>query len=422
MKPARLLTGFILAIVPVQYAAAEDFSFDIGSYQKKPYEVSGYIGATVTQFNVDDNSAFSGLSFQDSLPEDFRRLNGELELNGLYRVDQGNLQFRLFSEYQTDTLNTLDTHTLQEAYWHYQPNVNWQLNLGKQSVKWGKGYAWNPVGFIERLKNPNDPEANREGYTMLATEWNHSFSGSIQNLNTSFYALPETDNLNSDLSDKNTLLIAIKTSLLIHTTDLDFYLSHSSVHKTGMGFSFASNLSSNLEIHGDLAWRRNVNQTRISNDSLQSWNESQFQSLLGFRYLSDNEITWIFEWLHKPQAFSKSDMNEFYRLVKSTDSEQLKLAKQARLNGYGEVNPGKDSLYLKASQKDWLDVVYLNAALSGFYNPHDQSFSLSPELIYPPFKNSEIRLKSSHLFGSRNSEYGEKLSDNKLEIRFRWYF
>jgi hypothetical protein len=32
------------------------------------------------------------------------------------------------------------------------------LDAGKKVVKWGKGYAWNPVAFVDRPKNPEDPE------------------------------------------------------------------------------------------------------------------------------------------------------------------------------------------------------------------------------------------------------------------------
>jgi hypothetical protein len=39
----------------------------------------------------------------------------------------------------------------------WKPSPSFTLDAGKTVVKWGKGYAWNPVGFIERPKDPNDP-------------------------------------------------------------------------------------------------------------------------------------------------------------------------------------------------------------------------------------------------------------------------
>ena len=38
------------------------------------------------------------------------------------------------------------------------------MEAGKRTLRWGKGYAWNPIGFVERPKDPNDPDLAREGY------------------------------------------------------------------------------------------------------------------------------------------------------------------------------------------------------------------------------------------------------------------
>ena len=44
------------------------------------------------------------------------------------------------------------------------------------ALKWGKGYAWNPVGFVERANGPNDVELAHEGYTMVAADFIRNFS------------------------------------------------------------------------------------------------------------------------------------------------------------------------------------------------------------------------------------------------------
>lgn len=417
----RFALALLIALTAFN-SQAEDFSFDLQAYQKKPYEFFGHADLMTTHLQVDENAALSRLSFRDQSPQDFQRYYGELELNGLYRFDNSLISFRGLGNYQHDTLQTLNDRTIQELYWQLQPTTSWQFDIGKKAVKWGKGYAWNPVGFIERPKNPDDPEVNREGYVMLGSEWTHSLNGSIRNISGGLYALPISEAVNSDLDDSDTLLMAAKLSLLIDMTDLDFYLSRSSESKSSLGISFASNLSSNLEVHGDFVWREAVERPLLEDGVLQNRSDSEFQSLIGLRYLDSREITWILEWLHQPQAYRTDQMRTFYQLAASEDLNDLQLAQQARAAGYGLSNAGRNSLYLRASLKDWLDIVYLNAALTLFYNPEDHSSAVTPEWVYIPLKNHELRLRAGFLQGSRWSEYAEKLSDRKVELRWRWYF
>ena len=46
---------------------------------------------------------------------------------------------------------------LFEAYLSVKPSPAFIVEAGKKVMKWGKGYAWNPVSFIDRPKNPEDP-------------------------------------------------------------------------------------------------------------------------------------------------------------------------------------------------------------------------------------------------------------------------
>jgi hypothetical protein len=86
------------------------------------------------------------------------------------------------------------------------------------------------------------------------------------------------------------------------------------------------------------------------------------------------------------------------------------------------VNPLKDYFYLRVSQKDPFNLLYWTPALTGIMNLDDGSFSLSPELIYTGITNLELRLKATANVGQTESEYGEKPSDYRLELRVRYYF
>ena len=47
---------------------------------------------------------------------------------------------------------------IYEGYLSLKPSTSLSFKFGKQTLLWGKGYAWNPVAFVSRPKDPDDPE------------------------------------------------------------------------------------------------------------------------------------------------------------------------------------------------------------------------------------------------------------------------
>ena len=431
LSPHLLLAGLVTFQTALSSAQAEEFNFNVSAYEKKPYEFNGHFDLQASQLNTNNDSALSNLAFKPpETPKDFQRYNSELELSGLYRFDKSTLNMRSLSQWQNDIFTSGSEHTLQEGFWSYQPNNQWSFEIGKRAIKWGKGYAWNPVGFIERTKNPDDPEVNREGFVLAGGEYTQSLPGLVNNVSASFFAIPVSENLNNDFYSADnhidTVFIGAKLYLLVKNTDIDFYLRHSVETNTDFGVSFATNLATNLEIHGDFAYRNQSLQTDIiESSSLSSTTESTFQSLVGLRYLTESELTWIAEWLHNPQGYNTKEMRNYYNLARSdplTESANYQLSQQAKQTSYGLSNPGQNYFYLRASQKDFADIVYLSAALTTISNLEDNSFLLTPELIYTGYKNSELRFRATTFQGSKNSEFGEKISNSKLEFRLRLFF
>lgn len=422
-----LTLGF--GVCTTNTSLAEEFSFDVSAYQKAPYELYGHFDLLSSHQQIDSNSAFSQMTF-DRPVNSVNSLASELELNGLYRWEQSSAYFRSLSLGTKNDLpnhflnaNSQSQHQFQELYWQTQLNSNWQFKAGKIAEKWGKGYAWNPVGFIERPKNPDDPELNREGFTQLSTQWTKSLNSSLQSASASIHLIPITSEINHTefLPSKNWLL-AGKFSGLIGTTDLDFYWRHSQQTQTDIGFSFASNLSPQFEWHGDISYRPNQLTPELLTDTIKLSEKSEIQTLLGFRYLTQNDVTWIVEWRYQPNKPTPSTMKKLYQLANSTQPENLTLAKQAKSAGLLGTDTAHNSVYIKASTKDWLDILYLNAALWGLINPDDGSSAWTAELSHSGVKNQEWRLRASLLNGSKLTEYGEKLNDAKLELRWRYFF
>lgn len=89
---------------------------------------------------------------------------------------------------------------------------------------------------------------------------------------------------------------------------------------------------------------------------------------------------------------------------------------------YGRLNPAREYLYLRISQKEPFDILYFTPSITWISNISDNSFSLSPELLYTGITNLELRLKAGIIAGERLSEYGEKQNDYRVEMRARYYF
>ena len=82
----------------------------------------------------------------------------------------------------------------------------------------------------------------------------------------------------------------------------------------------------------------------------------------------------------------------------------------------------RDYLYLLSARKNPLEILYFTPSITWIYNVNDESYSLSPELLYTGITNFELRLKVGFIAGDRQTEYGEKQNDYRVEFRVRYYF
>jgi hypothetical protein len=123
-------------------------------------------------------------------------------------------------------------------------------------------------------------------------------------------------------------------------------------------------------------------------------------------------------------------MGNFYSLIDHAylsylltgDDSQLKFLSGEASLAYRTFAPMQDYLYFRISQKEPWDILYFIPSLTGIYNFTDQGFSLTPELLYFPITNLELRAKITILLGKGGSEFGEKQNDFRLEFRGRYYF
>lgn len=428
---AALFTLLLVIWLPLQAQAVDEFSFDLEEIEKSPLGWGGYVELKWEHLESNEGSVFSLLNLGDNPGTNIDRLSGSLQLDGSYSREFYSFIWLLKATGVEDDFGWNDTLDLFSAYLNIKPLPAVTLSLGKKPYKWGKGYAWNPVGFINRRKDPNNPDESLEGYVTTEADFIKSFSGALQTVALTTVVLPVYDDINDDFGEVDNSNFAAKLYFLVLDTDIDFILLAGDSRPDQYGVDFSKNISTNFEVHGELAWAPNARDITFQEDGSYTVGEEENLSfLLGLRYLTENDITSIVEYYHNGAGYTEEEMNTFFQFAKDAGEIYRQTASRvlldraidASLKGYGKPQPGRDYLYARFSGKEPFDILYFTPALTAIVNLADGSFSLTPELLYTGFTNWEMRLRFNYMDGSSYSEFGEKQNSSKLEIRLRYFF
>lgn len=400
----------------------------MAKYEKKAFEISGYLELKPEFLRFDTDSALYALTFPAAgdQPDSDQRYSAALELEGLYRFGRSRLKALAHANFRSDVFGSEEDASFFELYYRYAQD-KLTLDLGKRALKWGTGYAWNPVGFLERRKDPIDPELSREGFVVTVIDAVHSFSGPLKALEATAVVLPVGEDINSEFSTEEDINLGGKLYVLYLDSDIDVLGLTEGSRAGRVGVDFSRNLLTNFEIHGEFAWVHDQ-ERHVLNPSSNLVTETTDTSsyLVGLRYLTEQETTYILEYYHNGGGYTESEADRFYQLaddaVADSDSALRSLATSARNAGYATPNPMRNYLYLRASQKDPFEMLYLAVGATSIIHLDDQSYSLIPEISYTRLKNTELRLRLAFSEGGTHTEFGEKQIAQRLEFRLRYFF
>lgn len=412
-------------------ALAEDFKFDASEFEKKTFEYNGYLELKQEALRLNTDTA----GFTQSYPGEAQRnwlarSTGTVDLGGKLNLDQWVANLHGQASYADDAYASRGRYDrILDGGLRYSPSDSWTFDAGKRVQRWGRGYAFNPVGLIERPKDPNDTQAAREGYVMAGLDWIKSLNGPVKTVGLTAYALPQDGSkLNSDFGKGQHGNPAAKLYLLAWDTDIDFVWLGKGSRAQAAGFDFARNLGSDLEIHGE--WARTFAAPRTLLDSsgtVSNVRRNQDSYLLGARYITADEVTWIAEYYHNGAGYDRADLENYYRLAESArqpgaSSALVSKVRSLAQSGFGKANLGRDYAYLRASVNEPFAWLYVNTALTAMGNLQDGSFQLTPELGYTGVTNLELRTRLIGLWGGARTEFGEKTSRARLELSARYSF
>lgn len=411
---------FLAALLLTGALQAQEFTFDMDAFEKKPFEWRGYSELRYEHLQLNRDSLLYDVNYPDD-EETERRLNGALELSSDYRSGDTRLSATWHGSAYDDSRESHSEGRLYEGYLNRKQGAGFSWELGKRAQKWGKGYAWNPVGFIERAKDPTEPELGREGYVIAAADWIHSGSGHLKTLGFTPVVLPVRENLNEEYGAHESNNFAAKLYLLYRDIDIDLMLLSHGTRPGRVGADFSFNLASHIELHGEWSFIPDNPKRLLSNSGIASEEKDSHSYLLGLRYLTEDDTTWIVEYLHQDAGYTEEEMQTFIELLESAPQAE-QFIENGQLAGYLRPNPMQNYLYLRAIRKDPFDWLYTSIALTAIKNIDDDSYLLMPEFSYTGINNLELRLRLSSPGGTVSSEYGGKLNRNRIEARARFFF
>ena len=403
--------AFLLCLFFAPALFGGEYDFDISEIEKKPYSFDGSLELLSNIYGYDRGSALYRLKYPEK-PQNYD-YSADLRLNGGYELGGLKYTVKTSSVYSESAAEDTETEfTFMEQYIGYAKG-SFRLNAGKMTMKWGKGYAYNPAAFLDRPKNIDSPEDAMEGYRLASADYTRSFSGELKTVSYTQAAYYVDDDSNRTLGADDGMNYAGKLYGLLWDTDMDLMYSTGESRGRRYGADFSRNILTNFEIHGEYAHYNDVMRTTL--DGHESVDTDNW--LVGARYLTENDITYIIEYFRKSGGYTQDEMDLFYQAADSTKNPD------ALMNSpYAKNNPMRNYIYLRAAVKEPFDILYFTPALTVTANADDGSFSFAPEAVWTGIKNAEFKLKVYLLSGRDNTEFGEKVMDRRAEARFKYYF
>ena len=429
----RALWAIGVCLLMATVAEGQEPPVEIPPVDRKPYSANGFLELRPVMVWQDTDAALFRLrSFTDERPDaQTMQLNSRIQLDASYRRSWFSAQTRTIVDTGYTSGDWTADATAYELYVSLKPAPSFTLDAGKKTLKWGKGYLWNPVAFLDRQKNPEDPALALEGFTVLSADYIRTFDGPLQVMSVTPVLLPVFGDLNRSFGERGHLNVAGKLYLLLLDTDIDVMFLTGGSRRARLGVDFSRNLRSNLEVHGEMTHVPNDLSSILEPAGTLAQRERPATSLvLGLRYLTEANTTYIIDYFRNGAGYAPGELEAYFEFIErgydswtvSGDQRVLTLASRATEAGYGRINPMRNYLYGRVTQPDALGVLYLTLGASAIVNVDDGSYTLLPEMQYKPAANLELRWLANIQRGSARTEFGEKQADVRLEVRVRYFF
>jgi len=413
----RILFGLIYFSIST-LGFAQDYSLNIPVAPKKTLEWSGNLDGKYSVMQMRSASPFYRLQFSDDLSNYLSQYRLELYLNADYRTRDMGFHLKTHGTYFNDSNAQFD---LFEAYGNYNFSLNTTLHLGKQVFNWGKGYAFNPVGFVNPFKDPENPELAQAGMLSMSFETIKSFRNKwLQTAALTAVVIPPAEDINERYAEIENTDFALKGYALVWNTDVDVMGYFSGDGSVKYGADFSLNLKENIEIHGEFAYSTDETTLRFKSGMPTEPMENGYSWLAGLRYLNRWNTTIIAEYYRNDFGWTKNDYSKYY------DSIETALQNDMIPDNLGNIPSGmtqmQDYLYLKISQPEPFNLLYFSPSVYTIYNLQDRSIIIGAPITYSPVSNFSMIFWPTFILGENDSEFGSKPMQLKFDLWMRFYF
>ncbi len=407
-------------------AFSQEYDFDIPEEEESVIAFNGNLDAKWGVLKTQQESPLYRLNFFNADNDDSHLSQYRLDFyfNGEYRHKQVGFLMKTFYQYTKE--GPIDP-TFFELHGNLNLTPRLSAGLGKRRHFWGKGYAFNPVGYANTEKDPENPDLALAGIVSGYFNYNRSYESDwLQNMSFSGIIMPQEAEFNDKFAQAGQTGIALKLYFLLRNIDIDFMMFQRKDEPQRYGFDFSTNLRTNLEIHGEVSYDKDDTKAFVQNDDIQQKKISGASYLFGIRYLTKQNTTIIAEYYHNNRGLSESEFGDVLNFMESgLETGKPEVVTQTRLDITSQFQTRtfmRDYLYVKASHPEPFSWLYSSIGAFTIYNLNDNSFTVSAQLGYKPFTNFEFLLWPTLFFGNESSEYGSKQFEGKVEAWLRFFF
>jgi hypothetical protein len=421
--------GILLCLATMLYipgqGRSQEYDFEIPEIEERNLEFSGNLDAKWGLLGSRKDSPFYPLQNLPATTDDYlSQYRLDFYLDGEYRFEELGVFVKSFSQYVRQ--EPIDP-SLFELYGSLNLSPRLSMSLGKRRYNWGKGYAFNPVGYINAQKDPENPDLALAGLSALSLDFNRSLEGhNLQNFSLSGVVLiPEAED-NTRFAPASQIGMALKFYLLVRDVDIELMTLYRRGQARRYGADFAANLKTNLEMHGELDYAVDEDTYRILNGDPVHRRRSGLSYLLGIRYLTATNTTLVAEFYHRSNGMNKAEFVDYVAYVQ--DGAKDDLSPDAEVNRaiandlFRSKNLMRDYAYAKLTHPEPFSLLYSSVAAFVIYNLQDESFVLSPQFAFKPFTNFEFLCWPSLLAGGAEAEYGSRTFQRRIEFWMRFFF
>ncbi len=162
------------------------------------------------------------------------------------------------------------------------------------------------MAFVDRPKDPDDPEQNLEGFIVASMDYIKSFQGPLKTVSFTPVLVPVYEDVNDDYGAVDHMNFAAKLYLLLYDTDIDFMVLLGGSRPKRYGVDFSRNITTNFEIHGEFAFIKDYEKRYLSGSGEVVETEDDTASFLaGIRYLTETDTTYILEYYRNGRVYRK---------------------------------------------------------------------------------------------------------------------